>query len=86
MRRREALLREYMNSRPHLIGIERGDIPGLPCAEVDSERAERRRVLVLRSAAEDVRSPGNLDPSEAAFSQERDELCFQQSAGDSTSP
>jgi len=55
-------------------------------AEVHAERSERRRVLVLRCAAKDIRSPRNLDVVETAFSQERDELCFQQSAGDSASP
>jgi hypothetical protein len=55
-------------------------------AEVHAERSERRRVLVLRCATEDIGSPRNLDLVEATFSQERDELCFQQSAGDSTGP
>jgi len=55
-------------------------------AEVHAERSERRRVLVLRRAAEDIRPPRNLDLVETTFSQERDELCFQQSAGDSTGP
>src|SRR5438552_17172270 len=32
----------------------------LPCAEVYAERAERRRALVLRRAAEDVRPPRDL--------------------------
>jgi hypothetical protein len=58
----------------------------LSCAEVHAERSERRRVLVLRCAAKDIRSPRNLDLVETAFSQERDELCFQQSARDSTGP
>jgi len=58
----------------------------LPRAEVHAEGPERRRVLVLRCAAEDIRPPRNLDLVETAFSQERDELCFQQSAGDSTGP
>jgi len=58
----------------------------LPRAEVHAERSERRRVLVLRCAAEDIRSPRNLDLVETTFSQERDELCFQQSARDSTGP
>jgi hypothetical protein len=55
-------------------------------AEVHAERSECRRILVLRCAAEDIRSPRNLDLVETTFSQERDELCFQQSAGDSTGP
>jgi hypothetical protein len=55
-------------------------------AEVHAERAERRRVLVLRRTAEDIRSPRHLDVLETAFDQERDQLCFQQSAGDSTGP
>jgi hypothetical protein len=55
-------------------------------AKVDAQRAERRRILVLRRAAEHVRTPGNLDLLEAEFGQERDQLCFQQSAGDSTGP
>jgi hypothetical protein len=58
----------------------------LPCAEVHAERPKGGRVLVLRRAAENVGSPWNLDLAETAFSQERDELCFQQSAGDSASP
>jgi hypothetical protein len=58
----------------------------LPRAEVHAERSEIRGVLVLRCAAEDIRSPRNLDLVETAFSQERDQLCFQQSAGDSASP
>jgi hypothetical protein len=58
----------------------------LSCAEVHAERSERRRVLVLRCAAKDIRSPRNLDLVETTFSQERDELCFQQSAGDSAGP
>jgi hypothetical protein len=55
-------------------------------SEVDAERAERRGILVLRRAAEDVRSPWNLDLLKTTFRQERDELCFQQSAGDSAGP
>ena len=43
-----------------------------PCAEVHAERAERRRVLVLRSTTEDIRPPRNLDILEIAFDQERD--------------
>jgi len=58
----------------------------LPRAEVHAERSECRRVFVLRRAAENIRPPRNLDLVETAFSQERDELCFQQSAGDSTGP
>jgi hypothetical protein len=71
--------------RERCIGwLQRRDL--LPCPEVHAEGSERRRVLVLRCAAEDIRSPRNLDLVETAFSQERDELCFQQSAGDSTGP
>jgi len=58
----------------------------LSCAEVHAEGPEGRRVLVLRRAAENVGSPRNLDLVETAFSQERDQLCFQQSAGDSAGP
>jgi hypothetical protein len=58
----------------------------LPRAEVHAERSESRGVFVLRCAAEDIRSPRNLDLVETTFSQERDELCFQQSAGDSAGP
>jgi hypothetical protein len=58
----------------------------LSCAEVHAERSERRGILVLRRAAEDIRSPRNLDLVETTFSEERDELCFQQSAGDSAGP
>ena len=56
------------------------------CPEVHAERAELRGALVLRRAVEDVRSPGDLDLLESAFGQEREQLCFQQSAGDSTGP
>src|SRR5258707_513530 len=58
----------------------------LPCAEVHTERSEGRRILVLWRAAEHVGSPRHLDLVETAFSQERDQLCFQQSAGDSAGP
>jgi hypothetical protein len=74
------------------LGIRNDSIGGLascdvlPCAEVHAERSEGRRILVLGRAAEHVRSPRNLDLVEAAFIQERDQLCFQQSAGDSASP
>jgi hypothetical protein len=57
-----------------------------PCPEVHAQRPEGRRVLVLRRAAENVGSPRNLDLVETAFSQKRDQLCLQQSAGDSASP
>jgi len=67
------------------------DLAFAPCdllsrAEVHAEGAERRRVLVLWCAAENIRAPRNLDLIETAFSQERDQLCFQQSARDSTGP
>jgi hypothetical protein len=54
--------------------------------KVDAERAERRGALVLRSAAKNVRSPRNLDLLETTVRQERDQLCFQQSTGDSAGP
>jgi hypothetical protein len=55
-------------------------------AEVHAKGPEGRRALVLRRTAENVGAPRNLDLVETAFSQKRDELCFQQSAGDSASP
>jgi hypothetical protein len=58
----------------------------LPCAEVHAKCSEGRRVLVLRRTAENIGSPRNLDLVETTFNQERDQLCFQQSAGDSAGP
>jgi hypothetical protein len=58
----------------------------LPRAEVHTERSELCGALVLWSAAENIRAPRNLDVVEAGFSEERDQLCFQQSAGDSAGP
>jgi len=62
------------------------DAGSLPRAEIHAEGAEGCGILVLRRAAEHVRTPWDLDLFETAFGQERDQLCFQQSAGDSTGP
>ena len=55
-------------------------------AQIDPQRAERGGVFVLRRPAKHIRAPRNLDVGEAFLGQERDELCFQQSARDSTGP
>jgi len=58
----------------------------LPRPEVDADRAELRGVRRLRRAAEHVRTPGDLEVHESRGDDRRLELCFQQSAGDSTRP
>lgn len=54
--------------------------------EVDPERAEARRRGLLRRTGEDLVSPSDLEILETGGFDHRFELCFQQSASDSTLP
>src|SRR5919201_790 len=58
----------------------------LPRAEVDADRAELGSARGLRSATEDVGTPGDLEVHEAGCHDRGLELCLQQSAGASTLP
>ncbi len=58
----------------------------LASAEVDAKRAEVGGTTCLGRAAEDVRPPGDLEVDKAGGYNCSLKLCFQQSAGNSTSP
>jgi len=55
-------------------------------AEVDAERSESGRTRRLRRAGEHVFAPGNLEVLETGGQDPGLELCFQQSAGNSSGP
>ena len=55
-------------------------------AKIDTERPELRGARLLRRSAEDIGPPGDLERLESRRNHRCLELCFQQSAGDSTGP
>lgn len=71
-------------------GGERRDplsfVPGLAGFQGYPQRAKFRRAARLRSAGEDVATPGDGKVNEPRAHHRALELCFQQSAGNSTSP
>ena len=76
-------------SSNRLIGkrlIAHSDGVSLSSSDIDTKRAKCSGTRVLWSAAKNIGAPRNFDLGETLFGQERDELCFQQSAGDSAGP
>ncbi|MEE9285928.1 MAG: hypothetical protein V3V35_09410, partial [Dehalococcoidia bacterium] len=68
-------------------GYSRGSPLGwLAGPEGDADGLERRGAGLLRRAAEDVGLPGDLEALKPRSLDDCLELCFQQSAGDSTLP
>ena len=69
---------------PRVLGSTR--LVGLLRPPVDSDRAEARGTGRLRRPVADFLTPGDLEVLESCSGDHRLELCFQQSARDSTSP
>lgn len=61
-------------------------VAGFACTDGNSQRAKLRRAARLRSARENVPAPGDGEVNESGIHHGALELCFQQSAGNSTSP
>jgi len=59
---------------------------GHPGAEIDPQRTKVRGAGGMRRAAEDVSPPGDFEIDKTGGHDRVLELCFQQSAGNSTCP